>query len=158
MVQKRPAAADPGPVPLKKPASWQAYAKDEGEKPPDEAPTPEDDVDFQITPQQRHVWKKAWPTLPEDVKKAYMEAKNSRELGACKRANAIINSVVDKDCAYKDTVTIDARTFERFRKVVRKTTKSEGCVGYTKTQMIGSGMLGSLQALQGTRFCVLAKI
>jgi hypothetical protein len=100
--------------------------------------------------EQRRVWKKAWPSLPQEIKDEYLAHKSSGVKGSIKKCYAIVNSVVSRSVQYKDNVQIDRKTFERFRKVVKHTKHEEGRRGYTKTQMVGTGMLGSEQVLWDT--------
>lgn len=132
-----PAAASAASV-KKRPAgnSWTGFVED-GEV-----------IDDKLTPQQRHVWKKCYSQIPPEVRQAHADARTSGEVGAAKHANTIINSVVPKTAGYGDSIVIDSRVLERFRQVTKAKVNKKSAQGYTYTQIIGPGLLGSDQALQ----------
>ena len=99
------------------PAGWQAFAdaEKEGEDAEKEGEEAEAEPDTSaITPQQRHVWKKTFDSLPAEVRENFQATRGSGKVGACKEANAIINAIIPKDAGYGHTVVLDSTTLERY--------------------------------------------
>ena len=92
------------------PAGWQAFA--DAEKEGEEAEAEPDTS--AITPQQRHVWKNTFDSLPAEVRENFQATRGSGKVGACKEANAIINAIIPKDAGYGHTVVLDSTTLERY--------------------------------------------
>ena len=79
------------------------------------------------------------------MKDAY-EATRSNGEGP-KGRNKIVNSILSKDTKYGDSISLHTKTFSAFRQVyhISKTVAEEK--GFTFTEMIGPGKLGSQEAL-----------
>ena len=78
-----------------------------------------------------------------------MEAKGSNKPGHQRQVNAIMNSIVPKSMvtSYTSQVQINKSTMNRFRSVIQTRRTKFGSKGYTKTEMLGPGKLGSEQLL-----------
>ena len=157
-VRKRPAAAvdeaggeEAGvqrPPTLKKPAGWNQWAA--GQEEPAEAGVPEVADQSGVTPQQRHVLNSIYPSLPDEVKQAYQEARDDPARGKQAKINALMNAVVPKSLvvSYGSKVQVDSNMVKRFRTFAATHTQGIGSVGKTYTEMIGPGNLGSSQLLE----------
>ena len=100
-----------------------------------------------LTPQQRHVWKKSYASLPEEIRTSYQEIRSSNQTGACKAANRLVNSIVPKNIGYGDTLHIDSMSLQRFLTCAPTKSHIAECTGYALTQMISPSALGSQSAL-----------
>ena len=102
-----------------------------------------------VTPQQRHLFKKLLPSLPEEMQKAYADAKSSTVAGHQKEVNLIMNTIIPKAQAtgYGVDVQIDKTVITRFRAVMQKRRVAFGQAGFTRTETIGPGKLGSVTLL-----------
>ena len=58
-----------------------------------------------------------------------------------------MNSILAKDTQYGDSISLSSKTFTAFRTVCRIQKNMEGVHGFTVTEMIGPGKLGSMEAL-----------
>ena len=144
---KRPAAAprasaaagsDQAQV-LKRPAGWRDWAASSSE--PDTSG---------ITAQQRHVLSKIEADLPEDIKEDLNKLRDDTSRGIQKKRNTQMNALVPNSMAesYSDRVTVDKQMIERFRAYSIVHRQGAGEVGFTHTEIIGPGKLGSEELLQ----------
>ena len=111
---------------MKKPACWTEYAETDGDKVTVVASDDEDgdrgEADGRpVTPQQRHVFKKAMNTfgslpgsLPPEVKEAYENATTPQERAV------IVNASVPRDVGYKDMFDKSSMDIQVFRKVMNQ--------------------------------------
>lgn len=88
-----------------------------------------------------HVWTKEFHKLPQDVKDAYEATRHNGQ--GPKGRNKIVNSILAKDTKYGDSLSLNSETFTAFRAVKNM----EGVAGFTITEMIGPGKMGSMKAL-----------
>ena len=142
---KRPAAWGGEPI-QKRPSASEAVLQSWGVKADNDEDAQADSTS--LTPQQRHVWKKNYDKLPEDIRKDYESTMQSGKMGVVKEATSIINAIVPKDIGYGGSITLDSATMNRYRKIskARKTTDTNK--GWTFTQITGNGLLGSEEKLR----------
>lgn len=152
---KRPAGDSATETLAKKPA--QAAKKTKKEFPTfDASPSPESKVDEQadmkldestITPQQRHVWKKALSlpegvtgSVPAEVRESYQQASTP------KLRNAVVNAFTDKSCSYGDKIKFSNATVMKFRKQFHVKTEKQTAQGLSYTALRSDLGHGDLKA------------
>lgn len=152
MAKKRPAAQAAAPVPpAKKPAvpwaKWAAAASSSSLPQHEDMDLPPDISG--INQKQRRAWGKIFATLPKQIQDAYNAAKSSNQVGHQKDINSIMNAVIPKDLVARGiNVEVNSAMMSRFRTLSCARVESSEDRGCTYTEMIGTGKLGSDQALR----------
>ena len=73
--------------------------------------------------------------------------------GGRKARNAIVHAIVPKDVTYGGKIQVTKGQMETFRSVTKTVKWESGRSGFTKSEMIGTGMLGSKEALDAAIDC-----
>ena len=119
----------------------------------DEAPLVKEEPDLvdssAISPQQRHVWKKALciphglpGSLPHDVKQQWGMAVKPKD------RNIIVNTFLSTETAYKDELKWEEGTMQKFRTVYKEKLDVQRGIGKTYTELrsdLGRGNLSEGQ-------------
>ena len=157
---KRPCAAATAieQVPMKKPARWEDFAQSQQEGGSCDEADCSDELDSRpVTPQQRHVFKKALealPGLPGSLPAPVQEAWEQAAKGRPGDRAAIINATVPRDVSYKDTFKTSDLDLKRFTKVFRKAESSHKAEGIGRTEM--EAMWGHGDQARGEQLVELA--
>ena len=98
---------------------------------------------------QRHALRKLEPALPADMKKALDEARADKTVGKQRRLNALMHTLVpsEKYTNFKGEVSLDNLVVRRFREFTKSRQVGVGAQGYTLTELMGPGKLGSKDAV-----------